>query len=715
MAMKNFKNFRETSRGVKALWGGMVFFFYLIVCGPGAGWGGLVLSGNRDWTADIAITFSPELAAQESGIVQKIQQVLQEQVQPHRVASQLSRRLERNASFTYTITLQGNEGLDQFRKVVYVAADPTIPLTDGPVALELIGRVRKGESIPVILESNPTTGFIWELTNPDAQKVLQQGEAVFEPKSDLLGASMNQIIYLEGQEEGETSVQFIYRRPWLGDQAPKRKTTIQVPEMALAADLGNPNPALMRPAALFSTTPKEEIATGSLQLSASFDWRNLNGQNYVSPVKNQGSCGSCWAFGTVAPLEAKLLISGGELADLSEQYLVSCNNNGWSCSGGWWAHDYHYNKKASGELEAGSVLESIFPYTASNSACNPPHAHYQKIENWKYVGSSFGVPSVEALKYAIATYGPVAAAVCVGSAFSNYHSGIFSIDEKNVCKTGQVNHAVVLVGWDDATETWIMKNSWGPGWGESGYMRIKRNVSNIGYAANYVVYTSSPPALPPTPSPAPPQIASTYWVYLPVVLRDKGPCQQTVCNGDFENGSDGSWIITSSNSLEDFVIVNMSDYDISNHSGNYAAWLGGDPAEVTTLTQHITVPGDATQLVYWYWIDSNDSCGKSQGTVYLDTAPLKTYDLCQVTSGWTNEQIAIPANFRGKTSDLIFKAETAPDPSGIFISSFLLDDVSILGALSAGSLKSPGQTPKTRMPFSPGLRKSARPSAEKGH
>jgi hypothetical protein len=90
------------------------------------------------------------------------------------VASQLSRRLERNASFTYTITLQGNEGLDQFRKVVYVVADPTIPLTDGPVALELIGRVKKGESIPVILESNPTTGFIWELTNADAQKVFQQ-------------------------------------------------------------------------------------------------------------------------------------------------------------------------------------------------------------------------------------------------------------------------------------------------------------------------------------------------------------------------------------------------------------------------------------------------------------------------------------------------------------------------------------------------------------
>jgi len=694
--------------------GAGVFCISLIACGLGVCFGELILSENQDWKADIAITFSPELTAQESGIVQKIHKALQEQVQPHRVAYHLSRRPERNAAFTYTITLQGNEGLDQFRKVVFVAADPTIPLTEGPVALELIGRVKKGESIPVILESNPTTGFIWELTNANGQHVLQQGEAVFESKSDLLGAPMTQIIYLEGQEEVETSVQFTYRQPWLGDQVPKRKTTIQVPEIALVANLGNPNPSLMRPAALLSTTPKNVIASGSLQLAASFDWRNANGQNYVSPVKNQGSCGSCWAFGTVAPLEAKLLISGGGLADLSEQYLISCNNSGWGCSGGWWAHDYHHDKKVSAELEAGSVLESIFPYTASSSACNPPHAHYQKIESWKYVGSAAGVPSVEAIKNAIATNGPVAAAVCVGSAFSSYHSGIFSTDEKNVCKTGQVNHAVVLVGWDDATDTWIMKNSWGTGWGESGYMRIKRDVSNIGYAANYVVYGSSPPPSPPTPTPSPSQITPTHWVYLPVVLKDKGACQQTVCNGDFENGSDGSWLISSSNALEDFVIVNLSDYDISNHSGNYAAWLGGDPAEVTTITHHITVPGEATQLDYWYWIDSNDSCGKSKGTVYLGTTPLKTYELCQVTSSWTNEKIAIPANFRGKTLDLIFKAETASDPAGIFISSFLLDDVSIMGTLSPVSVKSPGQTPKTRMPFPPGLRKSTWRSAEKG-
>ncbi len=212
---------------------------------------------------------------------------------------------------------------------------------------------------------------------------------------------------------------------------------------------------------------------------------------------------------------------------------------------------------------------------------------------------------------------------------------------------------------------------------------------------------------------------TTDFVYLPVIFKDVGACPQTVCNGDFEKGPDGSWAIASSNTLADFVIVNLFDFGISNHSGNFSAWLGGDPAEITTITQQITVPGDATQLVYWYWIDSNDICGKSTATVYLDTTPLKSYDLCQVTTDWTMETIAIPANFQGKTLNLIFKAETAPDPNpdpinGSKVSSFFLDDVSILGVQSPISLKSTGQTPKTGTPFSPVLRKSPRSSAEKG-
>ena len=189
-----------------------------------------------------------------------------------------------------------------------------------------------------------------------------------------------------------------------------------------------------------------------------------------------------------------------------------------------------------------------------------------------------------------------------------------------------------------------------------------------------------------------------------MVLKDKGACQQTVCNGDFENGPDGSWSITSSNSWEDLVIVDLSDYGISNHSGSYAAYLGGDPAEVTTLTQHITVPADATQLDYWYWIVSDDSCNKSYGKVYLDATLLRTFKLCydNETVDWVNEKIDLSA-YRGKSMDLIFEARI--DPTKGFFSVLLLDDVAILGTQSSASLKSPGQTPKTRDAFSPRAKK----------
>ena len=74
-----------------------------------------------------------------------------------------------------------------------------------------------------------------------------------------------------------------------------------------------------------------------------FDWRELGG---CTPVRNQGDCGSCWAFATVAPLESAILIRDGVEVDLSEQWLVNCNTDGFNCvDGGWWAHDYHMDKE----------------------------------------------------------------------------------------------------------------------------------------------------------------------------------------------------------------------------------------------------------------------------------------------------------------------------------------------------------------------------------
>ncbi len=215
-----------------------------------------------------------------------------------------------------------------------------------------------------------------------------------------------------------------------------------------------------------------------------FDWRELGG---CTPIRNQGSCGSCWAFGTVGPLECNILINDGVEKDLSEQWLLSCNRDGWGCDGGWWAHDYH-QWKTDPCGDTGAVLENDFPYVGYKAPCNCPYPHEYLIDNWAFIGSEHGVPSVDAIKQAIYEYGPVSAAVRVNSAFQSYNGGVFNNHDG-----GQVNHAVVLVGWDDNQGTdgvWFLRNSWGTYWGEGGYMRIEYGCSSIGYSACYIDYES---------------------------------------------------------------------------------------------------------------------------------------------------------------------------------------------------------------------------------
>lgn len=217
-------------------------------------------------------------------------------------------------------------------------------------------------------------------------------------------------------------------------------------------------------------------------LPPAFDWRDVT---ELPPIRNQGGCGSCWAFATVGELECAIKIVDGDVVDLSEQYLVSCNYSDWGCGGGWWAHSYHmWKPDLCGDV--GSVFETFFPYRARNVACECPYPHTYRIYDWNYIGPDNNIASIEDIKQAIYQFGPVGVAVYVNASFQAYNGGVF-----NECSSGDINHAVVLVGWNDddgGDGVWIMRNSWGSYWGESGYMRIKYNCSKIGYAANYVVY-----------------------------------------------------------------------------------------------------------------------------------------------------------------------------------------------------------------------------------
>jgi len=242
------------------------------------------------------------------------------------------------------------------------------------------------------------------------------------------------------------------------------------------------------------------MPTGSLP--DSFDWRTQAGG--LPPVRNQGGCGSCWAFGTIGPIECGIKIQDGIVEDLSEQWLVSCNEDGYSCSGGWWCHEYYImnGNRQDPCGDDGAVMESDFPYVAYNAPCNCPYPHEYFIDSWAYVGPKYGVATVEQIKNAIYTYGPVSVAVCVNSAFQGYNGGIF-----NGPSCGSINHAVTLVGWDDnqgSNGVWFLRNSWGPGWGEGGYMRIEYGVSSVGYRTvriNYLGNVNQPPYQPSNPDP----------------------------------------------------------------------------------------------------------------------------------------------------------------------------------------------------------------------
>jgi len=550
------------------------------------------------------------------------------------------------------------DGLQQAAEALF-GRDATEPPV-GPLLLHLGGPVRAGQVIEIALPSNLSTGYSWAVESLDDDTLLLLNVETWQTWRGL-GVPARQVVRLRAAETATAGFRLAYRRPWEA-AAPRRSLSIQSVGLDLAelcAALSAPPPAALdlggeeRPG---DQDPDRDTSTDSAQtLPAAYNWCDEHGG--CPQVRDQGGCGSCWAFGTVGPLEAWIKHADGVGGiDLSEQYLVSCNESGWSCSGGWWAHAYHWNYAPAGEPEAGAVLESAFPYVGRDVPCGGPYSHPYHISSWSYVQGSGSVAPVEDIKQAIYDHGPVAAAVCAGDAFAAYSGGVFQADESAECGSGGVNHAIVLVGWDDAEQSWTLRNSWGSGWGEGGYMRIRWGTSNVGYAANYVEYT---PAAPFSP---------TDWFYLPLLTRDHPP---RLANGDFESGRDGAWDESSSNGWD--LVLRSSDLPVPPHGGNWATWLGGGDNELSALSQRVTIPAGAATLDYWYWSNSTDVCGYDYAYVRFGSTNLRTYDLCtdNNTGGWTLQQIDV-TGWRGQAVDLSFVAET----DWYLYSSFFLDDVS---------------------------------------
>lgn len=194
----------------------------------------------------------------------------------------------------------------------------------------------------------------------------------------------------------------------------------------------------------------------------------------LGPIRNQGSCGSCWAFAAVSTMESSNALINGAQSDLSEQHALSCSNGG-SCWGGWYTDVYDWLGAGKDGLET----EQTVPYQGRDDQCSNEGQTPYEIDTWGWVDPVNMVPSVDQIKAAMCKYGTVTAAVAATPAFISYGGGVF-----NERSNSQINHAIVLVGWDDSKNAWLMRNSWGTNWGEDGYMWIDYGSNSIGaYAA----------------------------------------------------------------------------------------------------------------------------------------------------------------------------------------------------------------------------------------
>ncbi|XP_074649409.1 digestive cysteine proteinase 1-like [Tubulanus polymorphus] len=215
--------------------------------------------------------------------------------------------------------------------------------------------------------------------------------------------------------------------------------------------------------------PNHRYTYSDNDIPSSLDWRT---KGYVTPVKNQGSCGSCWAFSAIGALEGQQFKRTGKLVSLSEQNLVDCSygRGNAGCNGGWPYYGYTYAR-----LSRGVDTETSYPYTARNDKCR---FRSSTIGSVVYGFDSVPSGSEYDLKYATAQSGPMS--VCIDAnhtEFRNYRSGVLDIP---TCKSDQSDHCVLVIGYgtENGKDYWLVKNSWGPNWGNNGFLKMSRNKNN---------------------------------------------------------------------------------------------------------------------------------------------------------------------------------------------------------------------------------------------
>lgn len=358
-------------------------------------------------------------------------------------------------------------------------------------------------------------------------------------------------------------------------------------------------------------------------LPTSFDWRNRDGHAYIGDIRDQGDCGSCYAFAAVAAAECtfnwKNHFRDNCRFELSESFIMWClgsiaqwGDNFYGCNGA----DYSYTELTA-LCDSGICYRSDYPYTiVEPDNCthwNDPRVFFS---DWNRVSCN----DYNSIKSAIYTYGAVDAAVILSTSFMQYSNGIYSDSysscSSSPCYNTPTNHSVALIGWgNDETygDYWILRNSWGEDWGEDGYMRIAVNSARIACEVTYIEAN---------------EISLTG-----ANLVCSSPNQTYVLN-DRPSGTSVSW--TKSTNLNEF--SHTSDSFTVYSTGNGVGWVQAnitnngcnDPAPIIKNIAWIGTP-DPTITgeqypgcgdINWYFLDPDDMWGTYSWSVTYNLSVL---------------------------------------------------------------------------------------------